>query len=315
MGIPVDTLITALEEQASAYNQTAYGYTVTAAASVLGNAGSIPTRTGWYAQANGQRLADIPPVTITPADVVSDVQAALQRYFNQFFPSVSTQYNIWLAEIADAVTSGVPLTLDNETANRQAQSFGEAEGIRARRKLRSGFAGRGYSMPPGVMVGMVLDESDARTEQLITGAIGNANKATDQVIATYKTVLATAISTSDARVAAVRAMTDLILAAANVYSTEIDAQVAVMRAQEAATKAVLAYHDAEIRLDSANTNLYRQNSQLVVRRFEQEGQLFYMREAAQIEAAIAGAVEAGKIAQAAYSSLNTIVSASTAGFG
>ena len=316
MSMTVDTLIQNLESQANSYNNTSYGYTLTAKNQVAGDSLSTDAQFVNYIAPPSTVGLVVPSGTsgVPTTQIVAALHAELTLYFNKFFPNISTQYNIWIAEIADAVTSGVPLTLDNETANRQAQSFGEAEGIRARRKLRSGFAGRGYSMPPGVMVGMVLDESDARTEQLITGAIGNANKATDQVIATYKTVLATAISTSDARVAAVNAMSALIKTAAAIYATDVESKVAILKAQAAAADAALAYYSAELKLDGINTNLYKQNVQLATQRFEKDGQLFFRNEAAQVDAAIAAATEAGKIAQAAFSSLNTIVSSSTAGF-
>lgn len=316
MSMTVDTLIQNLSNQANSYNNISYGYTHTAGQQVEGNAQSTDSQFVNYIGPPSTTGLTIPPsiAGMPSTQIVAALQAELNLYFNTFFPNISTQYNIWISEIADAVTTGVPLTLDNETANQQAQSFDEAAGIRARRKIRSGFSGKGYTLAPGAMVGMVLDESDERTERLITGAIGSANKATDQVISTYKTVLATAISTADARVAAVNAMSALIKTAAAIYSTEVESKIAMLKAQAAAADAALAYYSAELKLDQINTNLYKQNVQLATQRFEQDGKLFFRNESAQVDAAIAGAVEAGKIAQAAFSSLNTIVSSSTAGF-
>ena len=318
MSMSVDTLITNLTNQANAYNSAAYGYTYTAMTQVAGDALSTDARSVDYiAPPTTNTLDTTLPAGLagTPTQAIVDsLRGELELYFDQFFPDISTQYNIWIGEMADAVTNGVPLTLDNQTANLQAQTMGEAEGIRIQRKLRAGWAGKGYSLVPGAMVGMVLDESDERTEKLISGAISNANKATEQVLSTYKTVLSTAISTADARVAAVNAMSALIKTAAAIYSTDVEAKVAMYKARAAAADATLAYYSAEIRLDTINTNLYKQNVQLATQRFEKDGQLFFRNEGAQVEAAIAGAVEAGKIAQAAFSSLNTIVSSSTAGF-
>ncbi len=318
MSITVDSLINNLSTKANAYNLTAYNYTYEAELQVEGDSQSTDARfVPYITPVNGTQLDTTLPAGLSgvpTTQIVDNLRAELELYFNQFFPDISTQYTLWLAEIARAVTTGVPLTLDNETANQQAQVFGEAEGIRTRRKLRAGFAGRGYSLPPGALVGMVLDESDSRTEQLITGAIGNANKATEQVLSAYKTVLSTAISTADARIAAVNAMSDLIKTAAGVYSADVDAKVAILKARAAAADAALAYYTAELKLDSVNSNLYKQNVQLSVQRFEKDGSLFFRNESAQVEAAVAGAMGAGEIAQAAFSSLNTIVSASTAGF-
>jgi hypothetical protein len=318
MSMTVDTLIQNLSTQANAYNSAAYNYTYQATEQVKGDAQSTDSRFVPYIVPSIANQLDttIPPELygVPTTQIVDGLRAELELYFNEFFPDISTQYTTWIAEIADAVSTGVPLTLDNETANRQAQVFGEAEGIRIQRKLRAAWAGKGYTLPPGAMVGMVLDESDTRTEQLITGAIGNANKATDQVLSTYKIVLATALATSDARVAAVNAMSALIKTAAAIYSTDVDAKIAILKARAAAADAALAYYSAELKLDSVNTGLYKQNVQLAVQRFEKDGSLFFRNEGAQVESAIAGAVEAGKIAQAAFLSLNTIVSASTAGF-
>jgi hypothetical protein len=318
MSMTVDTLINNLSTRANAYNQTSYNYTYDAELQVEGDSQSTDARFVPYINpVSGTQLDTTLPAGLSgvpTTQIVDNLRAELELYFNQFFPDISTQYTLWLAEIARAVTTGVPLTLDNETANQQAQVFGEAEGIRAQRKLRAGFAGRGYSLPPGALVGMVLDESDSRTEQLITGAISNANKATEQVLSAYKTVLSTAMSTADARIAAVNAMSDLIKTAAGVYSADVDAKVAILKARAAAADAALAYYASELKLDSVNSNLYKQNVQLSVQRFEKDGSLFFRNESAQVEAAIAGAMGAGEIAQAAFSSLNTIVSSSTAGF-
>lgn len=318
MSMTVDTLISNLTTQANSYNNAAYGYTSTAMTQVAGDALSTDAQfVSYITPPTTNTLDSTLPAGLagTPTQqLVDNLRGELELYFAQFFPDISTQYNTWIAEIADAVTKGVPLTLDNQTANRQAQTMGEAEGIRIRRKLREGWAGKGYSLVPGAMVGMVLDESDERTEKLISGAISSANKATEQVLSTYKTVLSTAISTADARVAAVNAMSALIKTAAGIYSTQVDAQIAMYKARAAAADAALAYYSAEVKLDTINTNLYKQNVQLATQRFEKDGQLFFRNEGAQVDAAIAGAVEAGKIAQAAFSSLNTIVSSSTAGF-
>lgn len=316
MSMSVDTLIANLASQANSYNNAAYSYTTTAKNQVAGESQSISLRKQDYIAPPATK--DVLTITLaedrTTKEIVDDLKQKLNHYFDTFFPDVSDQYDVWIDKIKRAVERGVPLTLDNLEANRQAQDIDAGAGKRAQRTIRAGWASKGYSLPPGGLVGMVMDETDVRTEKLIAGAIGSANKATNAVVSAYKAVLSAAASTEEARISAINAMSNLIKTAAAIYSTETDAKVALYRERTAAAEAAMAYYAAETRLDGINTNLYKQNIQLEVQRFEADGKLFQRNEAAQAQAAIASAEEAGKIAQAAFSSLNTIVSSSTAGF-
>lgn len=319
MTYTVDTLIANLESKANAFYNAGFGYTNAAQGQVAGDAQAIEAKAvGYVAPPSTTTIdGDLPSwlYNSPAATIVKNLRAELELYFGKFFPNINTQYDVWIGHLVTAVNNGVPLTLDNHVANAQRQAFDKAEGMRAQRAIRASWSARGHCLPAGGMVGDILDESDKRTEQLIQGAIGSANQATEQVLNSYKTIISTALSTADARVAAVNAMSALISTAADIYRTDAEAKVAIARARVAAAEAALAYYSAETRLDSLNTNLYRQNTQFGVQRFGKDAELFFKNEAKQVDTAIAGAEQAAKIAQAAYSALNTVVSASTVGFG
>jgi hypothetical protein len=319
MAQTVDTLIQNLSNQAQSYSDTAYYYTSLAREEVTGAALTTDVQFVPYITKpsdTSQLDTSVPGwlQNAPAAAIVANLRADLERYFNEFFPNISENYNLWLAQLKRLVEEGTPLIEDNAKKNLMAQTFDTAEGKRAARKLRSGYSGKGLDLPAGVMVGAILDETDVRTEKLIDGAVTAANQAQQKHLNDYKTIISTAISTADARVAAVNAMSTLIQTAAAAYTSQIDAKVAVYKARAAAAQAALAYYEAESKLDEINTNLYKQNVDFAVQRFEVDGKLFFRTENAQVSAAIAAAEQSGTIAQASYSALNTIVSASTAGF-
>lgn len=319
MSMTVDTLIENLTTASNHFNNTAYGWTINAQNQVSGDPQATDGLSVNYLPARkGTGLNVDPPEGLSDKSalkIVKELKEDLERYFEDFFPDISDDYLDWIEEIKEAVKIGVPIRLDNKLMNQKAQILDTPVGARAQRKIRAVWAGRGYSMPPGAMLGMIVDETDERTERLVAGAIGSAEKATEQIIGAYKTVIKTAISTMAARQDALNAMSDLIKASAGIYAADIDAKLALYKARGAAAEAAMAYYSAETQLDKVNTDLYKFNVALSTQRFSVDGGLFFRNEAAQVEAAIASAQEAGKIAQAAFSSLNTIVSSSTVGFG
>ncbi len=311
----VDELIETIAVESRRYYDWAYAATNDARAFAGGSPVSV----------NPEYVQYIQKPTITPLDtglgsgvaatsIVAGLRDDLERYFNAFFPDVNARYAQWITQLKTAVETGVPLTLDNQLLNAQNQALDTAEGVRTKRKIRAEFSGRGYQLPPGAMVAAVLDESDMRTEKLITGAIGSANRAVDEVISSYKTVISASIATSDARVAAINAMSELIQVSASMYTAQSESTVALYRARSAAAEAAIALYNAELKVDEINASLYNKNVQIGLQNYEKVVQMYLRNEKFQVEAAVAGAHTAGKVAQAAFSALNTIVGSSTAGF-
>lgn len=310
MAITVDTLIGDIQTDSLAHAAQAYGFVESARATAAGTPPVVGGKAVTYVTPTGFTTLSI----AVPAGVAQTVSDSLEAYFNKYFPDISTQFNAWLAALRQRVESGVPHVLPNDVANAQAQALDHAAGVRASRVSRSSVAAKGYSLPPGVLVGAILDESDQRTERLVAGAINSANTAGDALIKSYQTVISAALSASDARVAALNAMSALIREQAAAITLDAESRASMVGVKIAAARAAMAYYQALVNLDSTNTALLRTNANFEVTRFSKEGGLFYQNEEEQVRAAIAAAVEAGRVAQGAYSSLNTIVSASTVGF-
>ena len=318
MAMSIDTLISNIGSYAIDEGNNAYDYAWEAEQKANGTVMTTDARfVSYIAPPDISQLnIPLPPDlnNVPGRAIVDGISADLTRYFNRFFPGLSANYFQWLTLLKQAVENGVPITLDNSLLSAQRQAMGEQEGMRQKRTIRNAWAGRGYDKAPGALVGMTLDDIDSRTEKLIDGAVGAANQSVQVVLNGYKSVINTALATADARAAAVRAMTALMNTAIGVYTAKVDAATALLRARAAAAEAALAYYRAIMRLDELNTGLYQTNVGLATQRYQTDGSLFMRNEDAQVSAAIAKAEQAAKIAQAAFSALNTVSSASTVGF-
>lgn len=313
----IDTLIGNLESKAQNFSNQAFGYTVQGMQTSAGAPVVIPEQVIAYLTPGANQInISLPPDWDKAAtlDIVNDIMVTLNAFFAKYYPAVSTEYTDWINKIASLVQNGVPIHEDNAKANLLNQQMDSYDGIRKQRAIREGYANRGYSLPPGVMVKAVLDDIDIRTEQLVGKSIGAANAATGQMVSSYKQVLSTAISTDRARTHAINAMSDLMRTASAMYSSDNEKKLAQLKAHAAAIEATLAYYRAELELDRINTNIYAQNADLRTQRFAVDGSFFGKNEGLQVQSAVSAAAQAARIAQAAYSALNTVVSASTVGF-
>lgn len=314
----VDTLIGNLESAAQNKSSAAGSYVAQAKAEASGTPPQINPAVIQYVTSpsggpsgSGAGTAGTSYLTGAAKTALTD---ALTSYYNTYFPNVEDDYNEWMAEIERLILNGTEVVPDNAAANQQAQIMDEMVGKRAQRLIRSSVAGRGYSLPPGILVGAVIDNTDERTEKLISGAISNASKATGSLVDTYKAVIAAASQTAANRVAALNAVSGIIKTMSGLYSARIDEQVADMDKYTAEKQILLEYFNAEAKLDALNLSLYKQASMATSSYVEKLSRVTTKSGISKAEAALASAINAGKVAQAAYSSLTTVVSASTAGF-
>lgn len=247
-------------------------------------------------------------------DVVGTVISDLTKYFDQFFPNVSEEYNTWVISLASLIKSGPSASVDNSLANKYSQTLDQANGLRAKREMRAAWASRGYCLPPGQMVGEIIDESDKRTEGLVAKAIAAADYSSEQNINAYKAIISTALSTSDARVAAVNAMAQLMITAASATEAYGKKIVMLNQTRAVAAKAAMAYYRAELELDALNAEIYNKSSGFVIQRFAKNADFFKKNESLQVSSAISAAETASKVAAAHFASLNTVASSATVSF-
>jgi len=239
----------------------------------------------------------------------------LEAFYCKFFPDISAEYMDWLGHIR-AIMAGereVP-RLDNATGNELAQSFDARQGERNKEDLRIAWSGRGYRLPPGALFKDTRRDVEMRSESLAKGAMERADAATGEVVQTFSRVLAASLNTFDSKIAAVNAVSDLILAALRAYKDNAGVWINDYERKTLAIEKVLAYYEAERKVDQLNTDLYRKNSGYVVNKFVKNADMHFTIAEQQSRAASAASEQAANIARAAYSSLNSIVSASTVGF-
>lgn len=264
----------------------------------------------YVAQSNFTTL----PVELPP-DIQSQITDTLKSVFDSFFPNLEDTYNSWVTKLTSAISSGPRYMYDNSAASTQAQLMDTQAGIRASRTIRAEVSNKGYMMPPGLLVGMILDETDIRTERLVGIGIENATTATMKYVEGYKAVINAALAANDARIAAVEALAGYIRAEAGLIEATAQAKASVLQVRAAAAKAALAYYNAEVRLDEVNTSVFKANQDLALRRYTKEGSLWFRNMGDQVEDKMVLAEIAAKLAQSSFSAMNTVASASTYGFG
>lgn len=316
MAMSIDTLIQNLSAAAESASATAYGYTNAASEEAKQTPLAVGDARVSYLTPSGNRLnVDLPAgLAKTASRAVGDLIDELDRFYAAFFPNVSAQYQAWLTRLAERLADGdIPLT-DNAAQNRYEQAMDRATGMRNATAIRAEWAARGYGLPPGEMVRAIQTDTDTRSEQLLARSVSAANQAVSELTGSYTTLLNAALATSDARITAIKAMTEMIRVTGQAYKLNADLQANVLHARSAAAQAAMAYYKAELELDDINTKLYQQNIGFDIQRFEKSAGYFMRNEADQTNAALARAGQAGRIAQAAYSALNTVTGASNVGF-
>lgn len=317
MSMTVDTLIQNLESKANSFSNSAFDFSVRGLNTAYGAPITIPDQVIAYVTPGNNPLTIALPPEWNNADtlaLVKELMDTLNAFFAKYFPNISTEYTDWINLLEQHIAAGVPIHEDNAEANLMRQELDAVEGARNKHTIRSGYSNRGFQLPPGVLVRDTLNDIDTRSAKLVTQSIGTASSATDGVVGAYKTLLSTAIATDSARVYALKAMSDLMRTAVDMYGANNDKKVALLRAQSEAVQATIAYYKAELALDDANTKIYDQNTKLRLQRFAVDGEFFGKNEGLQVQSALAASAQAARIAQAAYSALNTIVSSSTVGF-
>lgn len=230
-------------------------------------------------------------------------------------PTATTStYEQWLTQLQQGIASGPPAWQDNSQANLFRQHLDAVQGARNKREIRSAFANRGHELPPGVLIGATMDDIDARTVALTAGAVDAANAATSQLAQSYQQLLSTAISTRQSRVEAINAMSELMRATTAMYNGSIETRSAYISAHIAAAEKLITFQRGKLELDSINDQSHAKYSGMHADALLKNGSTFAKSEGMQVQSAIAAANQAARIAAAAYSALNTVVSASTVGF-
>lgn len=316
----IDGIINFLDASAQSFASAAYGFS----SSAQSYANAWPPHLG-YASANYlspiSATTDItdclpPHLKISPVtDVVKNIHNDLVAYYTKYFPAISTEYTQWLNRLAHHIHNGVPVYENNELQNRYAQESAKNSNARTQRKLRAQHAARGFSLPSGMLLADTYDTVDELYTRAMEQSVATATKATQQLTDTYKTLISTALATDQSRLEALSAMSNLVRAAAGRYDAEMDRRAAIMSLRAAAINTTLAYYEAELKLDSINTNIYKANTDLFVSRFDKQAELLFKIAKQKVDAAIAAADSAAMIAQAAYASLSSVASSSQVSFG
>ena len=317
MATTVDTLISNLDARVNHASLVASNYTGQAKTTAAGEPITIPDVVIQYVSSIDKPKIELPPEwdNEDTLAVVGQLVGTLNAFFDAYFPTVSTEYTDWISLLSGLVQDGVPVLEDNEQLNLMRQKIDEAEGKRNKHTTRSQYSNAGYSLPPGSMVRDTLNDIDIRSERLMMQSISTAQQLTSDVINSYKQVISTALSVDDSRKHALKVMSDMMAVAADMHTANTEKKVALLRAKSETVQAMLAYYKAESTLDDVNTKIYEQNVKLRVQRYDADANFFGKNEGLQVRAGIAAADHAARISAAAYSALNTIVSASTVGFG
>lgn len=316
MATSVDTMISNLNSQVVRFANESVGFAVSAGNAASGSWMGVPSAEISYSTSKPSKPGKAGDYKAQVDEYLESFGKQLQEYFCRYFPSISGEYLSHLAAVEDAVKGDSAFKFaDNSFTNQLAQDMDSRQGERTKRELRNSFAARGFSLPPGPLFEATFDDRDKRSEALAAKSAQVAQAGSLEVVSSFGTILSTAMQTQTARTEAIMAMASLINDALAAYRAQGELTMLPLLRYGQQVEKALAYYQAEIKLDRMNAQRYKYNVNSATNRFSKDSDLFFMREGEQVRAAHAAAEAASDVAKAAFSALNTVVSASTVGFG
>lgn len=256
------------------------------------------------------------PTTVYEAyrdDLIGILSGQLADFFNKYYPLVNDAYDEATAWLVNTITNGgtgLPQHIEDQIYQR-ARNRIIAEGNRAEDQLVTGFAARGFGLPPGVMLKGI---KEIRFQQLSALGKESTDVAIRQAEIEIENIKFAVEKALDMRIKAIAAASDYIRALA--------------LAPEIATKLANVDADVQARMMSATADLYRarlardeliMNTEVAKMGNHQSDQkIFYEillgRSHESIQAVLKAADGFSKTAQAALASLNSVASTASSSF-
>jgi len=246
-------------------------------------------------------------------ELIAILAGLLNDFYNEYFPITSDGYDPAIAWIVNTITNGgtgIPSAIEDQIWQR-ARTRIITEGSRAEAQLTSGYAAKGFTLPPGVMNKGI---KEIRHAQLATLGEQSTDIAVKQIEIEIENIKFAVEKGLETRIAAIGAANDYIRAMA--------------LAPEIATKLADTDSNVQARLMSATADMYRArlsrdelvlNSELAQMGNFQGNQKVYwdtlvQRNLQTSQAVLQAAQGYSKTAQAALSALNSVASVASSSF-
>jgi hypothetical protein len=270
---------------------------------------------GWMSQEPAVPTAESPTDLYETYrdELIATLAGLLADFYDTYFPITNDGYDPAVAWIVNTITNGgtgIPAAIEDQIWQR-ARTRIIKEGSRVEAQLTSGFAAKGFSLPPGVMNKGIKEIRHAQLSSLGEQSTDIAVKQIEIEITNIKFAVEKGLET---RIAAIGAANDYIRAMA--------------LAPEIATKLTETDSSVQARLMSATADMYRariSRDQLVLNselaqmgQFTGDQKVYWdtltQRNSIATNGTLTGAASYAKTAQSALAALNTVASVASSSF-